>query len=120
MNDLQETVIQNIKRYFEYKKIKRKDFCEATGYSQGTLSQFMRRVTTLPRIDLIKAFMAYDPKLNIRWLLFNEGEMLLDDKLIVYKNSEEKVEDSMLVESLRKMVDHLMEENKRLRGDGKN
>ena len=110
IDNLQKTVIQNIRKYFAAKKIKQIDFCRSTNYSERTLSQFLSGRTKLPRLDLMEAFMKFDPTLNLRWLFFNEGEMFIDEKIVVYKNKGDQQKESELVESLRKMIEHLMQE----------
>ena len=112
MSLLQSTVIQNFKKYLDIKKIKQIEFCRATGYSRASLSMFMTGRTALPRLDFIEALVRFDPTLNIRWLLLNEGSMFLDDKVVVYQKVKVPQSESELVESMRKMMEVLMEEHK--------
>lgn len=58
------------------KKLKRKDFCDITGYSQSNLSNYLTGKTSKPQIDLIQAFADYFPEISINWLMTGKGEML--------------------------------------------
>lgn len=111
MNEAQlivsERFRKNFKKFLSEKKMSQKEFCELTGYGISTLSNFLKGQTLIPRIDLIAAMLKVDPELNTNKLLMEDGVYEL------YKDLGQKESD--LVESLRKTIDYLIDENQKLK-----
>ncbi len=57
-----------------------KDFAEAINYNNKTLGNVLKGTTETPSSDLIAKLVKHHPRLNLHWLFFNEGNMLLDDE----------------------------------------
>ena len=78
------------------KGVTQKSFSERTGYSEQSISKLMKGQTQSPKADLIAKIAVLFPDLNLRWLLIDEGEMLVDNE-----NSEKlRLENSRLKDEL--------------------
>jgi transcriptional regulator with XRE-family HTH domain len=95
------------------KGVTQKSFSERIGYREQSISKLIKGQTQSPRADLIVQVAVSFPDVNLRWLLLEKGEMLVDnqngDNLIV-ENSRLKDE---LLNSKNKVIELLEKLNEK-------
>ncbi|ALU25238.1 helix-turn-helix transcriptional regulator [Myroides odoratimimus] len=69
-----ETIGLRLKKYFEFKGAKRKEFCEEVGLPYNSLTQILNSSRNMSSEILDKVF-TYFPELNARWLVTGNGPM---------------------------------------------
>ncbi len=71
-------MVNRLKEYINYRKLLPSQFADAAGWSRSMLSQFTHGVIkSLNNVTISKIHAVY-PDLSISWLLFGEGEMILN------------------------------------------
>jgi len=69
------TVSDRLALFLREKKISQKVFCDATGYGEKNVSNFLNGTIKSPRMELITGIIKSYPELSINWLLLGEGPM---------------------------------------------
>ena len=84
------SVTDQINRFIEVKRFKRKELANALGTTPQTISNLMTG-RNRPGIDLVQKFAESFPNLNIRWLLTGKGDMFDDQNSVLTENMELKI-----------------------------
>lgn len=78
---------EKIKEYLEFKGIAKNKFYTTTGFSVGFLDS-----GTSIGADKIKTIIDNYPDLNLKWLVLDEGDMIINNPNTTNENQENKLE----------------------------
>ena len=90
--------------YAEYKGLSQRKFTNSLNLSEGVL----RKGKNIGS-GYLKRIKEKYPDLNLHWLLFDEGEMILDQRSKVNESAEEYQKSLMALERLEMELEHVKE-----------
>jgi len=111
-----------IRRFCDELKIKQSDLAEISVSSKQTINKIFKE-KQVPNLNIIQKILERYPKLNPRWLILGEGEMLINpgtnpghvnETAELYRSKYMQQIESE-IKYLRKRVDQLEDENEELK-----
>lgn len=85
-----EKVNSRISRFIKEKKIKQKELSEALGVARQTVSNLINDRYN-PSLDFLQKLALSFPKLNTRWILLGEGDMIHEGSVVVQELGEMRI-----------------------------
>lgn len=73
---MNETMIERIRSIMDYAKLSQQDFAARLGISPASLSSILTGRTNPTNKHVMGVHVAF-PEINVNWLMFGEGEMLV-------------------------------------------
>lgn len=97
--------IQQIKIFMNMQNLKIAEFERIIGVSQNTIQTAIKRDSQLKDVTLARIFQAF-PRLNYKWVFFNEGDMLVSPMdATIEKEMEEEPNFNQALETINMIKD---------------
>ncbi len=105
-------IVSRLIAFRDYKNLSNSQFADSAGIPRPTLSQFLNGRNKRMSDDLTSKIHAAFPDLNILWLLFGEGNMLMDGNIETSEAQKDRIDGNLITETPENKGDQLGEKSK--------
>jgi len=85
-------IVSRLVAFRDYKRLSNSQFADTAGIPRPTLSQFLNGRNKRMSDDLTAKIHSAFPELNIMWLLFGEGDMIIDSNIKISEGKNDSPE----------------------------